>query len=189
MKTMRKLAVLGLGLATLTPLVALGQDTPAGPGERRAGRQRSAAWWAPLADRGWLGVRLSVKPEAVAAFQSETLAEDWIAVPNLAWIAEKWDGIGALVLATLAETPAEKAGLLAGDVILSFNGIRTRSPGELAFVAQRAVAGHDAELEVLRDGETRIVLVEVGMHPADARRLKEEREAARGESKENAAQP
>ena len=136
------------------------------------------AWWNAEGDRGWLGVRLSSQAEARRANEAQELAPEWIGVQNLRWLADKWDGAGSLVLQVFADTPAEKAGLLPGDVITSFNGIRTASPAVLAFIVQRAVTGHDGDIEVLRDGETRRVLVEIGMHPEDARRLAEEKQAA-----------
>jgi S1-C subfamily serine protease len=182
--------VLGLGLldavgfaAEAAPAAPVAQAAPVAPpaepghhaGERRAGR----AWWAPVADRGWLGIRLSSKGQLDQALQAEKLTDEWIAVPNLKWLDEKWDGEGALVLEVFRESPAEKAGLLAGDVIVSFNGIRTGSAGELVFVVQRALRGHDGDIEVLRDDEKRRLLVEIGLHPEDARRLEEEAAAKR----------
>jgi S1-C subfamily serine protease len=132
-----------------------------------------------MANRGWLGIRMATRGDAERAIAAEQVPDEWLKVPNLAWLTKEWDGHGALVLEVFADTPAEKAGLLPGDVVMSFNGIRTQSPGELAFVVQRAVIGHDGEMEVVRDGETRPLLVEVGMHPEDARRQAEEKEAAR----------
>lgn len=149
-------------------------DTPRVAAAAHGGR----AWWRPVADRGWLGVRLGDQRQAQAAFAAPEMPAGWEQVLNLPWIAEEWDGEGALVVEAFADTPAEMAGLLPGDVITAFNGIRTSSPGVLAFVVQRAMSGHDGNLEVLRDGEVRRLLVEIGMHPEDLRRLEEEKKAA-----------
>ena len=154
------------------------EASPGVPALAEAGSHSGRAWWRPVADRGWLGVRLGDQRQAQAALAAPEMPDAWHQVLNLPWVAEGWDGEGALVVEAFAETPAEKAGLLPGDVIVAFNGIRTGSPGILAFVVQRAMTGHDGNLEVLRDGETRRVLVEIGMHPEDLRRLEEEKKAA-----------
>ena len=145
----------------------------------RSGAQRGRAWWRPVATRGWLGVRLTTKQHAAQALELDEIPLAWIQVQNMDWIVDDWDGNGTLVLEVFPETPAESAGVLPGDVITSFNGIQTLSPGVLSFVVQRAIVGRDAELEVLRDGETRQLLLEIGMHPADMKKLEEEKEAER----------
>lgn len=172
-------AMVFAALAAITFQGAARAEDAASPQVRRA-------WWAETTERGWLGVRLSSKDEAQRAAGAEELAPEWIAVTNLAWLSEKWDGRGALVLSVFPETPAEKAGLIPGDVIVSYNGVRTASAGVLAFVVQRAMVGHDGEIEVLRDGEVHPVLVEIGMHPEDRRRLEEERAAKARELPANA---
>jgi len=170
---LRTSLIAGVVLGTVMAGPVMAQETGA-----RADRQSGRAWWRPVADRGWLGVRLASQPQAEQAYAADELDDTWLQVLNLPWLVEEWDGQGAMVLEVFSDTPAEEAGLLPGDVVRSFNGVRTPSPGVLAFIAQRAVVGRDAELEVLRDGDVRQLLLQVGMHPADARRLEEEARAA-----------
>lgn len=140
------------------------------------------AWWRPVAERGWLGVRLGSKDAAAAALSAYEMPADWIQVQNIVWVAEEWDGVGAFVQMVFPDSPAERAGLLPGDVITSFNGVRTSTAGVLVFVVQRVIIGRDASIGVLRDDEERELLVEVGLHPEDARRLEAEKAAERLES-------
>ncbi len=70
--------------------------------------------------------------------------------------------IGALVSDTVPDSPAEEAGIEPGDVILSFNGRAIEKAGDLPPVVGRTEVGSTAEVEVLREGERRIIEVEVG---------------------------
>lgn len=52
------------------------------------------------------------------------------------------------------ESPAEKAGLKAGDIIIRFAGMNIRSVEDLVFVLRSRRAGDQVELVYLRDGQT-----------------------------------
>ena len=86
-------------------------------------------------DRGWLGVQ--IKP--VSADVAEVLG-----------LAE---GEGTMIEAVMDDTPAEKAGLQAGDIVLRFDGTEIKEARDLT----RAVAGtapdSTAQVEILRKGE------------------------------------
>ena len=69
---------------------------------------------------------------------------------------------GALVANVAADSPAAKAGIEAGDVILSFNGQALGSAGDLPPLVGSANVGDTATLRVLRDGKERTVNVKVG---------------------------
>lgn len=62
------------------------------------------------------------------------------------------DGAGARVAAVSADSPAERAGLRPGDVIVAAAGRRVTSPAEL--VEAVAAAGDEITLEVSRGGRT-----------------------------------
>jgi S1-C subfamily serine protease len=58
---------------------------------------------------------------------------------------------GALVTRVLHGTPAEKAGLQRGDVLLSFDGKPVRSVKELQLLVASSPLGKDLPVEVLRE--------------------------------------
>ena len=60
---------------------------------------------------------------------------------------------GALVSQVLEDSPAEKAGIKAGDVITSVNGRAIKSDGELRNTIGLMRVGDKANLSVLRDGK------------------------------------
>ncbi len=62
------------------------------------------------------------------------------------------DTKGALVAATMANSPAERSGLLPGDVIISFNGKPVRDGKDLRNRVAEAQVGTPASLTILRNG-------------------------------------
>lgn len=86
-------------------------------------------------DRGWLGVQIKPVSEEVASVLGLTA------------------GQGTMVERVMPGTPAEKAGLQAGDIVLSFDGTKIEDARDLT----RAVAGTApdtaSKIEVLRKGE------------------------------------
>lgn len=100
--------------------------------------------------RGWLGVLIQpVDRDLAASFGLDK--------PT-----------GALVAQVLTDSPAEKSGLLAGDVILSFNGEEIEESSELPQVVGLLPPGASARAEVVRDGERQTITVTVGELPDDA---------------------
>lgn len=86
---------------------------------------------------------------------------------------------GALVSSVENDSPAAKAGLEPGDVILSVNGKEISSSSELPPVIADIMPGQSAKLQVWRKGSQRDIEVKVGNQ-------KEEQVAAAKESKEAA---
>ncbi|MGE0810347.1 MAG: DegQ family serine endoprotease [Immundisolibacter sp.] len=68
---------------------------------------------------------------------------------------------GALVANVAADSPAAKAGIEAGDVILSFNGQTLGNAGDLPPLVGSTNVGDSAALRVLRDGKERTVNVKI----------------------------
>jgi serine protease Do len=91
--------------------------------------------------RGWLGV--SIQPVTPDLAQSFGLS------------SEK----GALVSEILPESPAEKAGIKAGDIILEFEGKEIREMNELPRLVAATPVGKKASVRLLRDGKVETVLV------------------------------
>ncbi len=83
------------------------------------------------------------------------------------------DGEGVLVREVNAGSPAEKAGVKAGDVITSLNGDRIRSVGELRekLSAHRDDKDRTVKLGVLRNKSEVSLAVELPAAPAKAKRL------------------
>ena len=75
--------------------------------------------------------------------------------------------VGALVSDVLPDSPAEAAGLQAGDIILEFTGRRIAEAADLPPVVGRTEVGSEAEVTVLRDGERRTITVELGELPEE----------------------
>ena len=95
-------------------------------------------------ERGaWLGVGL----EDVDAGQAASLKLD--------------AAQGARVERVEPGSPAEKAGLAAGDVVLRFDGERVRSAAQLARLVRETPAGRSVALEVWRDAAARKLTAEL----------------------------
>jgi serine protease Do len=66
---------------------------------------------------------------------------------------------GAIVTDVLPNSPAAKAGIIAYDVVTSFDGNAVKSSGELILAIKRATPGKTYNLDVIRDGKKKIISV------------------------------
>ncbi len=108
--------------------------------------------------RGWLGVYIQrVTPEI-----AESLGLD--------------EARGALVADVMSDTPASKADIEVGDVIVEFDGNKINESTELPLMVARTAIGKKVKVKVIRRGKTKTVDVEIG-------ELKEEEEAGPVEGK------
>jgi serine protease Do len=97
--------------------------------------------------RGWLGVLIQdVTGELAESFKMET--------PH-----------GALVSRVLPDSPAAKAGIKAGDVIMRFNGTDVSLSSDLPPIVGATSVGQSIPVEVLRDGKTLRLTVLIGKLP------------------------
>ena len=72
------------------------------------------------------------------------------------------DAAGALLAGVEAGSPAAKAGLEPGDVILAVNGQKIGTPRDLALTVSTVPPGQEARFHIVRDGEPRDVSLRVG---------------------------
>jgi len=99
--------------------------------------------------RGWLGVQIQPVTKLVA--ESLGLTEQQ----------------GALVAGVESGSPADRAGIKTGDVIVRMNGEDLDDFKDLPKLVAKAKAGSESTLEVRRRGETRELEVEIGRMPSD----------------------
>jgi serine protease Do len=86
--------------------------------------------------RGWLGVAVQqMTPELAESFGLKQES-------------------GALVSEVIKDSPAEKAGIKHGDVILSFNGQEIKDMHDLPRLVAATPVNQRAKLQILRDGKT-----------------------------------
>ena len=74
-------------------------------------------------------------------------------------------GTGILVNKVLKDTPAEKAGIQAGDVIVSVDGEEISRAGDIARALRDHDEGDKVPVKVLRDGSERTLEVEIADRP------------------------
>ncbi len=78
------------------------------------------------------------------------------------------DQRGAIVSDTVPGGPSAKAGLQAGDIIISVNGVDVDTSSELTREVAKATAGDVLRLQVIRDGSRRTVEVRSGVRPTES---------------------
>ena len=99
--------------------------------------------------RGWLGVTI------------QDVTDDMAEAQGLAEVR------GAIIADVNDESPARKAGLKRGDVILSVNGRDTTDATSVTRMVGKLLAGSKNEFTVLRDGKRQKISVTVGERPVD----------------------
>jgi serine protease Do len=109
--------------------------------------------------RGWLGLMIQdITPELAKSFGLKSAK-------------------GVLVSEVVKDSPAEKAGLLRGDVILRFAGKEIENARKLSQLAAETAPDTQVKIDILRNGEEKTITVKVGTMP------EEEQKAATPEEK------
>jgi serine protease Do len=72
---------------------------------------------------------------------------------------------GALVAQLVPDSPAEAGGLLSGDIITAFNGQEINLSTDLPHRVGRVKPGTKAKLNIVRNGKTKILHLEIGALP------------------------
>ncbi len=103
------------------------------------------------ATRGWLGVTIQDVDQALAESFGLTRPE------------------GALVAAVTDGSPADKAGIESGDIVVGFDGRSVEYSNALPPMVGAVVPGSEVQIEVLRDGERQTL--DVTIEPLDEERM------------------
>lgn len=72
---------------------------------------------------------------------------------------------GALVIGSVMGSPAQKAGVQRGDIIVGFDGEAISQPKDLQYHAERLSAGQTVKLEIIRAGQRQVIPVQVTQRP------------------------
>src|SRR5262245_59088052 len=78
-----------------------------------------------------------------------------------------YDGEGVLVNRVMDGSPADRAGLRHGDVIVRFNGRSAESPDQLTRLVRGSRVGQSVTLTIVRDGDRRTISARLGNRPDD----------------------
>lgn len=96
--------------------------------------------------RGWLGVSIQeITPELAKSFNLEK-------------------NEGALVSEVYSDSPASKAGLVRGDIIIEFNGEKVEEPYDLSLHVGNSKPGSKINVVVLRKNEKKNITIEIGKY-------------------------
>lgn len=99
--------------------------------------------------RGWLGVSIQTLDPGLA----ESFGLDRVT--------------GALINKVLPGTPAARAGLQRGDILLTFNGEKVRGVRELQLLVASTPIGSKVPVEIMRDGTTMSLPVEIAVRSSE----------------------
>ncbi|MCD4652922.1 Do family serine endopeptidase [bacterium] len=104
--------------------------------------------------RGWMGVTIQkVNPDLAEAMNLETTE-------------------GALIAEIVEDGPADKAGIMTGDVLVKFNDIDIRDSAHLSQIVASSQVDEKVKIKLLRDGKLKTVSMSVGIRPDDVFNIK-----------------
>src|SRR5262245_52079223 len=117
--------------------------------------------------RGWLGVKI------------QTITDD------IAEASGVKDNTGALVASVTGDSPAAKAGIQDGDIILKFDGKDVSSMRGLPRIVAQTPIGKEVDVEILRNGQRLNLRVAVArlVEDDDAAKVARPKEAPKGKGK------
>jgi len=148
MRTLFRIAaVASLCALPATQVFAQTQSAPPTPSAKPAPTQAAAA---PHSERTFLGVGVSPMHPAVASVQ-----------PGLSNPLQ-----GLIVEGVAPNSPAEKAGIKARDILTTYDDQRLFAPEQLAKLVRSDKPKHEVTIQLLRDGKLQRLQVALGEAPA-----------------------
>ena len=106
--------------------------------------------------RGWLGVSIQqITPELAKQFGLR-------------------ESSGALVSEVMADSPAARARLQSGDVIVEFDGKPVESPAVLRNIVAQTEVGKSVKVNIIRDGRAKTIGVKISEQPKEIAQAGEE---------------
>lgn len=74
---------------------------------------------------------------------------------------------GVIISQVVEDSPAEKAGIRTGDIIIGFDGVKINGPSKLQNVVSSTKPGKRSKVEIIRDGKKKTISVVLGELPQD----------------------
>jgi serine protease Do len=121
---------------------------------------------APKAEKRKIVIQEGDGPAQVFEWDGDAEAPEAIHVSVGPWLGvtlaeEKDAGNGALVTSVIQDSPAAKAGLKKGDVVVAMNGDKVVGPATLTEMIHASKAGETVKLDVLREGRKQTLSAEL----------------------------
>ncbi|NQT97274.1 MAG: PDZ domain-containing protein [Candidatus Marinimicrobia bacterium] len=69
---------------------------------------------------------------------------------------------GVIISQVVEDSPAEKAGIRIGDIIIGFDGVKINGPSKLQNVVSSTKPGKRSKVEIIRDGKKKTIGVVLG---------------------------
>lgn len=142
----------------------------------------NSAIFSTSAEGTWLGISFAI-PANVAhralesVIKTGRIVRGYLGVamenvtPDLAQRLRLGVTEGAIILAVMGDSPADKAGLQAGDIVRSFNGRPIKDMLTLRSRVAETDIGTRVELGILREGQEQTLTAEIAEAPAQAVQL------------------
>lgn len=121
---------------------------------------------APKAEKRKIVIQQGDEPVQVFEWDGDAEAPEALHVSVGPWLGvtlaeENEAGNGARVTSVIKDSPAAKAGLRKGDVVVAMNGDKVVGPATLTEMIHASKAGETVKLEVVRDGSRQTVSAEL----------------------------
>jgi len=113
----------------------------------------------PINMASWVGEQLTAHGSVQRAFLGVAVQPVTASLASQLGISRQQ---GALVNHVRPESPADRAGLVPGDVILEFDGQPVRNPADLQRVVERAAVTSTHSVVIIRDGREQTLTAGVG---------------------------